>query len=694
MKKIFLVPVALMTAFLGLVLASCTKSEDLSVVSFRATETSYSVGDTVEFTLTLNNPNNYDITTAVINGASYTVSANGISTRTYQISSSDLIYTTEIYKFTLSKIVYEKDGSIEELEVKNQSVVVSENVTIGNDVIVDSVKLTSLTNEGSEYIYQNDSVKADIKLTKANNVKILYFYFDLIDENENIERVKKAYNDDGKSDNYSITFEMPKMTGKTKVQLSDIDYVKGTAKKEVTSTYSTSCTVMIQPLSLLNVSVSRSSGFATDVNEQKYFDSSSNIDITIKLDNPSDVDVTGISVCGQQFNLSSKEISKNTLFNTITITKTINLSQISKFPEKLTLDKISYKDGSKPLNMNADLTEDIYYYDKVIRTANDLNDMTIKDGVITGRYILANDLVLDNTAPSFFRNNSFDGTLEGNGHSIIIGSTTRSLFATLGTNAVIQNVSLQIGSTNSAFLCQTNSGTLRNIIVGGTLELSKDGTGSVLCDKNSGSITNVEFVTNLVGNSSTFSLVKTNTGTISNVIVNPQEISLSSNTFSALPMENTGEVSNVVLALKIWYNGVSKDDVIIQNKLVVVKTSGGTYKNIILNQNFRNKADTFNKLIEGPNKPSTGSIISTVTDAIGNLDSWLSGIMHSIGSIEYFNYEYNLNAVEEKTISTLIADIGFTSTYYSQLGFRSYNDSNNVFWKTSGTSIGLNFNSK
>lgn len=692
-KKIFILPILLMITIFSFLLSSCSSKEELNVVSFEAMGTQYSIGDTIDFTLKLENPNNYLIESAVINDKSYTVSSSGVSSEIYSITSSDLVYTSETNRFVLTQILYQVNGEIKTLNT-NKTVRITEKVTLGEDVKVKSVKLSSLTNTNSEFIYQNDKVNANIVLEKANNVLVLFFYFQIVDEAGNKENVKKAFNDDGKSDVYDVNFVMPSMEGNTTVTVTDIDYVKGTAKKTVDLNFVSTCKVMIQPLSLIKVNVSNSRGFKTDVNDQQYLDATSNVDIEIVLENHSNIDVIGITVCGKMFNLLASDIKKSSLLERITIQKTLNLSDIKVFPTKLTLDGISYKNGSKVLKMNAELTKDIYFYDKIITSTGDLKSMKVTDGVITGRYILGKDLIIDDVDSVFFKNYTFAGTLEGNGHSIIMGSTGRSLFKSISKNALIQNVSLSIGVTNSPVLCDDNAGDIKNVVFGGSVECQKSKEVNVICNSNSGSITNIHVISNLIGNSSSFALLKDNTGRLANVVVDPQSFTLGSNVLSPLPDTNYGRVENIVLLLNNWYRDVDTSSVKIQNSLILIKKGNGTYTNIILNKAFRDRADQLNKLIDGPNAQNPFFLFEMSDMLIDASISVLKSLIYKNEKRNFF-YDITMNSEEEgKQFHSIVAREGFTNVYYSQLGFRTYNDSNNCFWKLTGTNVSINWQSK
>lgn len=696
MKKVFKVSASLLSAFLAFTVASCSSTEEFEIVSFKADKTSYSIGETVDFTLTLNNPNNYTVDAAVINGKSYTVERYGASTKTYKVSDKDLTYERDQYRFTLSKIVYTVNGEQKELSVKNQSLVLSETADVTEDLSVESIDIKSLTNPKSSSIYQQDEVEATIKISRKSNVKITCFYFTLTDTTGNVKEVKKSYIDDGKSDFYKVNFIMPAMCDKTEVKLSDVDYVKGTVKKEMNLGFKTNCNVLIQPLSLDYVRISKKSGFAVDVNELSYFDSSSVIDITIKLDNPSLVQVTGLTICGHFFSCDAKN---DVLQKTVTINKQLNLNSIETSPTKLTLDKINYEnEDGNTLSMNAELSEDIYFYDKIIASSKDLASIKAdKDGVITGNYILNSDITIspEDASSPFFKNYVFAGKLEGNGHKIICSSTTRSLFKSVGKDAIIQNVNLNISSTNSEILCEENLGTIRNIKLAGSITQSSDSTNAIFCLSNKGEINNLEFLTMLEGSVSTFKIIEKNEGLYSNVIVNPQSVKPGLNVFIPMPSINSGEVSNVVLSLNKWFTGITAADVKSQNVITIIKTDEGIYKNIILNNNFINQIDTFNKVIKGPEAENPGLFFDLV-DEFNNMA--FGGIKFSDlfkEAPELFSYETYLLGKTYSTDdyssyrATIVNNNGFDMQYYSTLGFRTYNTSNNSFWKLSGTTLTL-----
>ena len=700
MKKIFKVSSALMGAFLCFLGASCSSNDnELSVTSFKADSSSYNEGDMIEFTLTLNNPQNYKIEAAVINDKSYTVSQAAISTKTFKVSDKDLVFSHDAYRYTLSKIVYTVNGEQKILEVKNKALVLTEKATKIEDVVVKNISIKSLTNPDAKSVYQQDDIEATIEVERKDNVRILYFYFTLTDETGQTKEVKKAYNDDGKSKIYTVNFTMPAMAGSTEVKLSNLDYVLGTARKDKSLDAKTNCNVLIQPLSLNYVRVSKNSGFSKDVNELQYFDSSSQVDIEIKLDNPSNLTVTGLTICGQLFNLSKSEISTDTQFKTVTIKKKLNLSAIKTNPVKLTIDKISYlNDNGNALAMSAELTDDIYYYDKIIKSVSDLKSIKFdENGNITGNYILGADLTVDlkDVDIPFFKDYNFAGKLEGNGHKIVCSSTTRPLFKTTSNNALIQNLSLNIGATSTEFLCETNNGTIKNIKLGGSETLNKD-ESAILCYKNTGDISNIEFLTALDGNASLFSIIMDNSGSISNVIINPQSLKLGKNLFVASPAIDTGSVSNFIFTLEKWFTGVNAGDYKSQNSLVINKTDDATYSNLILNNNWIKEIDSKNKIIAGPNASVGHNVIVGKLNELWDAHDQITNNTNT-GSFEIEKYilgkSYD-NTDSAKFRATLLDNDGFTSQYYATLGFSTYNTSNNAFWRLQGRTMTLNWTSK
>lgn len=695
MKKIFKVSNALMGAFLCFLGASCSSnSNSLSVTNFQADSTSYSEGDAIEFTLTLNNPNNYKISAAVINDKSYTITQSALSTKVFKVSDKDLTFSHSNYTYTLSKIVYSVDGEVKELTVKNRSLVLTEKAVKTEDIVVKNMTMKSLTNPDMKTFYQSDEIETTIELERKDNVRILYFYFTITDENDTTKTIKKAYNDDGKSKVYTISFTMPAMSGKTTVDLSDVDYVLGTNKKDKALNYKTSCDVMIQPLTLLNATVSKTNGFSTDVNDYEYFDASSQVNLKIELSNPSNLPIQGIVICGQTFKLETSEIAQNTQTKKVTINKKINLSAIKTTPTKLSIDKIIFKDeNNTELGMKAELTQDIYYYDKIISNAEDLKSMKVQNGVITGNYILARDItVSSNGEYNLFNDLIFAGKLEGNGHSIICTGTTKPMFASIANVGVIQNTTLNISATSTEILCATNEGKVKNIKLSGKESVSTKGETAILCYKNKGIVSDIEFLTALDGNYGIFSFIADNDGDISNVIVNPQNIKLGKNSLSVMPANNTGTVSNIILRLTKWFNNVTAYDYDSQN-LLVLPINDGSYSNIILNNDWLQKISEFNTKIDGPQNSGAGFFIGIIEQGKDLYNSLVS-------DKKYFSIENYVLSEKYKDVdvteyrATIVNNVGFDASYYTTLGFAAYNTSNNSFWHYSGNEVTLNWSIK
>jgi hypothetical protein len=390
------------------------------------------------------------------------------------------------------------------------------------------------------------------------------------------------------------------------------------------------------------------------------------------------------------------------------------MKDITECPTKLTLDSVtSYTDGKK-VKIHAELTDDIYYYNKIINTASDfaeiLNDASlVKDGKISGRYILNKDITIDNDNQNiiFFKNYEFDGVIEGNGHSINVGSTYKPLFDKIGKNGLIQNVDLEVNAHDNSVICNTNEGTIRNINFGGTVNVEpkencsfrKEGLVTydeladiyVLCETNNGTISDVNFVSTINGSHVYISLIKNNNGNFSKIIVNPI-IRTISNTFLPLPSYNNGNLSEIVLTLNHWFDGVQSADVAHQNKLILWSYGDiSNLNNIILNDAFRKKIEILNKIIDGPQLENGSSSSKEKEHFEEDATVIASSIIQQESTLNPVS-DYKEELIKPRVL--VIPSESFSAQYYAQLGFRKYSSSNNSFWRTNGTEISLDWDIK
>ncbi len=709
-NKFLIFFMAIFTCFSLCFLTGCSEKK-LAIKDFVTEKSTYENGDKMNFILTFENPNNYDVISCVINDLPFSLTPYALKTDKF-IAETTITYEVG-KKYVLSEVTYIKDESSYILEV-NKTAITSIELSTVEDMKVTKLSITSLDNDE---IFANDNISAVVTVKKnVKDVQILTFYFTFTDVNGSQEMIKKNIIDDGTSNVYTVPLTMPAMVGNVNATVSRVDYVKKTDSKYLTQDIvKQELVVNIHDVEVLEASIDMSSKLNKDVNDLSYFDSSSSIKLEITLSNNSNVNVTELTVSGSTVKITDKDIERYDLLEKMVITKTITLD-VEKSPIKLTLDSVCYTSGGAKRTIGETLfEEDYYFYNKIIKTSTDFNDMIVDNETkkITGRYILDNDITLSGNERYLFNDYILDGTIEFNGHTVTSNVVnTKPMFEKITENGVVQNMCLNYSMSNAPAICDGNYGDIVNIKMTNSVMCSKTETTNdlksvnALCNNNmlAGKIQGVEFASQLIGSSSFFSVVGKNYGEYKNIIINPSQISLGKNTVFALPETNVGEVSSVVILVEQWFTGLSAEDYEAQNNLVIAY-DGGTYKNIVLNKDFVDKVNTFNTIINGPSVESgvLGKLMELPTKAI-------NGVFEMIKEGDSSNFLAYLGFGEPRTNWLSYANGGtsadivssvkefekkaLTQDLYTGFGFMSYSESNNYFWRYSGGTINLNFKMK
>lgn len=696
-------------------ITSCSDTEDFAVKSFTTEYSSYTEGDVLNFTITLSNDKKYDVVSCIINDKSYSsVSEVGLTKEKYKVT-TDLTYESTT-AYTLKEITYVDSNSNSHSLAVNKKASAYAAVNTKGDVQVKSLSLESKENDS---VYVGDTLEATVELDKiAKNVVIYGFYIEFTGLDGNTETKKVNIIDDEKSNTYKFDVEMPEMAGSITAKITDIDYAKNTEFKSLTNIASTPCafTASVHEMKVIKASVSASSALPTDVNNKSYFDSSSEITLNLTLQNESNLDVSRICVSGQTVDINTKnanEYKKRNQLQQIEITKKISLNNVSS-PTKLTLDSITYTENGTARTIGQTLLdEDYYYYDKIIKSASDFDKMKVDTTTkkITGRYILANDITLTGSEKYLFDNYTMDGTIEFNGHMVSSNKTyQKPMFEKISENGCVQNLTVGYGTMDSSAICEMNYGDIENIKLVNTVYVTTSSsvdnlvTAPALCETNSvsGKIKNVEFASILEGNKSCFSLIGNNYGDVRNVVINPNSIALANNILLALPEANYGTVSSVAVLVEKWFNGLTADDASKQNTLLLAYTPEATYKNIVVNSNFNEQANTLEQLRVGTNATSKNGIFKILDE----IEEPVDPVKNAIKALSLF--EYSLDSWNTFSVVAESTDIISCVKEYSKndlntnattsFGFISYSEDggtgNNYFWRNNGGILTINFSIK
>ena len=131
--------------------------------------------------------------------------------------------------------------------------------------------------------------------------------------------------------------------------------------------------------------------------------------------------------------------------------------------------------------------------DITVANANELLDFLNNVEVYKNSSItLENDINLTGISTAFTASGMFDGTFDGNNHSITYVNTTNALFESLGENAVVKNLGIagtSIGE-NAASIAVTNNGIIEN--VKSYVKVMAQSKAGGICVTNNGTVKNCE----------------------------------------------------------------------------------------------------------------------------------------------------------------------------------------------------------
>lgn len=685
-------------------LASCSSNNEFKVNSFITAESSYNEGDEMSFVITLSNPSKFEITNCKINNNPYNVQAVGLTKEKYTIT-TDLKYSKSS-SYILNEITYVESDTAKSLTLKKKAIVTGSASEV-QDIVVKDLSFKSISNSNSGKIYTNDKVEASVRIHKNSKLDILKFYFTFTDSNGAQDTQAVGIIDDDKSEVYTMNLNFPSMVGGVSAQVSRIEYVKGTNRKTTDKGATTQLVAEVHSVSVLNATVSQKSALAKDVNDQSYFDSSSSIEISVTLSNNSDLPITEMQVSGITVPVNeATDVTKYTQLHEWVIKKRINL-QTEENPIKLKLDSIAYSEGGSVVKINEVLfDEDYYYYNKIITKPKDFDSMKVEldengnpTKNIVGNYILSKDITLTGNEAYLFKGYTFKGILELNGHSITSNVLSENaMFDKLDNDAVVENGKINYATNKNAAICEANYGLINNLqfinSVTGIAVKDKnhpETITSVVCkyNMNNGVISNIDFQSFISGSDAYVTLVETNYGTMKNFVVNPLLETQTNNALSPLPYLNTGDVSSVLVIVDSWFSGVSPTGNNPENQnTLIINYDDGNYKNIYVNSSFNETATILNKVIDGPTVEANS--------LFGKFNQGLDNLLGKIWGSKKTYYESWTKVGETADVLATVKESKAEDIYKASqtLGFYSYNDSNNCFWKQTNGSLKLNWQMK
>lgn len=172
-----------------------------------------------------------------------------------------------------------------------------------------------------------------------------------------------------------------------------------------------------------------------------------------------------------------------------------------------------------------------------------------------GRYYkLTQDIFVSND----FAQNDFDGTLDGDGHEIVLSEQTTSLLKT--NSGIIKNLKISAKITSASFsqsfaiLAEKNSGTIENVEISGQISFSsyndEDAYFAGVVVTNDGTISDLQISLDAVvlnkRNSDTFfaGVAGENNGTILNVTTGKNKFETDTVDVSGIVTTNNGEIKN------------------------------------------------------------------------------------------------------------------------------------------------------
>lgn len=722
-------------AFSLIGLASCNNRDnsEVSVISFKTTESSYAYKDVLTFEIKFKNNKNHVINTVKINNKNYPVICSDERYDLVYVTDSTLIFVPGGETFKLNGFSYtlsSKEGEqIIEIETSKTCYV---NYAVKEDNDIKLINYTVESQSDDKEFYINESVDITVNLDNPDKYPVSKFIFEYLDnEGKCIEQVEKlVFSSDSKNDYsvYSFTMKIFSQSGDYKLHLNSIYYTKGTAlvNAKITEEYDAVSNLNLKinkrQVQIMDLSFNELSDkkIYTDLNNKTYIDSNAEISLVAKIKNESNLQVKGLVINGTTYNINKDMIQTNTMTNIQTIKFNVKVS--SKAEEgnintcSFVLTKVRLQDNqTTEFSVPVEAELKIYVYDKIIKDASDLDKMTINEETktITGNYILANDITISkNLHGKLLSDYSFNGFLEGNGKTIKFASdlslNEKPLFETIGETGVIKNVKFtQAIFKNSNMFANINNGIIKNVetITNTIHKPSNAQTETIrggLVGINNGTISDINLKGGLeiqqpynIDARYHFSMVAyQNNGNIFRIVNNIVDITAHeslNNSFVYLTCyENNGTIAQVVYLL----NNISVDNF---KPLILVTDSyksseDAVFANIYLNYEFIEKVAK-KKNFDLSTPDSFLSVLGNLFDLVN--ETAFKALTGQLKEDEYcpwltFNQEKcELNYATPEDLGLKNPTSGKALVFYSRLGFGS--GGTDEFWSYNMSSPKFDF---
>lgn len=712
---------------IGLNLTSCndTKENEVSLISFNSTEDSYAYKEVLTFEVKFKNNMNYTINSVQINNKDYPVICSDERYDLVYVTDNTLIFLpgSETFKMTgFSYTLTTNEGDVIIDVETSKTCFIAYSVKEDNDIKLINYSIKSKVEDETE-LFINEEVEVEVNLNNPYKYEVSRFIFGYYNENnEVIERVEKlVFSTDSKKDYsvYNFTLKLYSEAGDYNLKLDSIYYTKETAliHSKVTEDYDDVSKIAIKlnkrQIEILELSFNKlaENNINIDVNNKSYTDSDSDVNLMVKLKNESNVTIKALVINGTSYKISKDMIATNTVTNIQTIKFKVKVSSNSSSGNintcQFALTKIKLEDNQATellIPVQAELK--VYVYDKVIKTASDLDSMKIDETTktITGNYILANDITISkNLHGKLFSDYVFDGMLEGNGKTIKFSSdlslNEKPMFEKIGANGIIKNTKFtQAIFKNTNAIANINDGIIKNVetimnIIHKPTASQKEISRGGLVGINNGTISDISLKGSLEVQYYTtsskpyhFSLVAhQNNGNIFRVINNITDITADKeigNSFVYLTSyENNGTIAQIVYLLS---------NITIKNfaPLTIVTDSyavgeDGVFENVYINSDFIYKV-----ALERGEISKDELLVEKLFGFIDNIKNFANELIN--GSTEYYQWiTFNQDKckVKEATpedLGIVASDSGKNLVFYARLGFGS--GGNDEFWSySSGT---------
>ncbi len=595
----------LITCSMFFLLMSCTSEESsISVVSFKTVDASYEYDEVLTFAVKIKNPKNYKVTSATINSKAYPVLCDDERYDTFYVTDNELKFTSATNTYTLSALNYiVNDNNNPKSETLQTDIkcYVKLSVQTVPDVTVTSWSVKSSSGEGNFYCGESVDITLNLNNPKGYSLDRVQVVISSKKTGEELaNNTIPLFEKNMSSDNTVATFTLENLPSLSGVQNEDIDInikrifytknyqlINSSANCEIKTVNLQKRAIEILSFKIDNF---KEETIFKDINNRVYTDDKSQINLKIEISNPSDLKITQVIINKTAY--KNITVKRNNYMHIDTIEVAVSTPSTETEGaikiKKLELNGIRYNDKTAAeLEVPVAHQEEILVYDKIINNASDLLDLKINNGVIKGSYILAADLNLsDSNHHGFFSDYTFDGLLEGNGHTISFTSdanySTKPLFKEIGENGVIKNCRITAGTFNNTnVLASSNKGTILNVDVSAfvCLNVSSIITSSIILttDKEKKN-TAFDKLGGLVG---------VNYGTISDIIVN-ERFELTGNTktsntyeISAITNRNYGNINRVVNNCTSVKTKVYKDDFTHSLFYLTAKENYGTISSMV-----------------------------------------------------------------------------------------------------------------